>query len=266
MNQPRRTTGTLQKALDETFAVVGDVLARDSVDLSPQEFGRVVAVGSGVARIRGLPNVQADELVQFSDNLLGLAFNLEPNEVGVVLLGASEQLKAGSLVHRTGRILDVPVGESILGRVVDALGRPLDEGGKLRFLERRPVEQPAPPIFHRAAVTRPLQTGIKVVDALLPIGRGQRELILGDRQTGKTAIALDTILNQQRTGVICVYCAIGQRSSAVAKLIATLRRHDALRYTIIVVATGEDPPGVQFVAPYAATTIAEFFLRKDAMS
>ncbi len=213
-----------------------------------------------MARVRGLPGVQAEELIRFPGGLLGLAFNLEPKEIGVVLLGPSQDLKAGSLAHRTKRILDVPVGNELLGRVVDAMGQPLDDRGPLRATQRRPVERSAPPIMHRAPVTEPLQTGIKAIDALLPIGRGQRELILGDRQTGKTAIALDTILNQQDTGAVCVYCAIGQRSSAVAKLIATLRRRDALRYCVVVVAPGDAPPGIQFVAPYAATAMAEFFL------
>jgi len=250
----------VRRAIDETFALVEDVLTRHRADLATHEVGRVTALSQGTARVRGLPNVRAEELVRFSGGLLGLAFNLEPDEVGVVLLGPSQDLKAGDLVHRTGRIQDVPVGTALLGRVVDALGRPLDDRGPLRLTERRSVERPAPPIMHRAPVTRPLQTGIKVIDALLPIGRGQRELILGDRQTGKTAVALDTILNQQGKDVVCVYCAIGQRNSAVAKLIATLRRHDALRYSVVVVAAGDDPPGVQFLAPYAATTMAEFFM------
>ena len=183
-------------------------------------------------------------------------------EVGLVLLGASQDLAAGSLAHRTGRILDVPVGGELVGRVVDALGRPLDERGPIRLSDRRPVERPAPPILHRAPVTKPLQTGLKVIDSLLPIGRGQRELILGDRQTGKTAIALDTILNQSDQGVLCVYCAIGQRSSAVANFLSSLRRHNAQRYCVVVVASGDEPPGIQYIAPFAATTMAEYFMEQ----
>src|SRR5512138_78493 len=254
--------GPLRRSSEHVFAVVEEALASERAKLLADEVGRVVSVGSGIAQIRGLPGVQADELVSFDGGLLGLAYNLDPEEIGVVLLGRSRKLVAGSLARRTGRILDVPVGESLIGRVVDALGRPLDERGSIQLTERRPVERPAPPIMHRAPVTKPLQTGLKVIDSLLPIGRGQRELILGDRQTGKTAIALDTILNQRGKDVLCVYCAIGQRSSAVAKLLADLRRHDALAYSIVVVATGDEPPGVQYIAPYAATTMAEFFMEQ----
>jgi F-type H+-transporting ATPase subunit alpha len=253
----------LRDSANEALGVVEEVLqAAGRTALTAHEVGRVVSVGSGVARVRGLPGVQAEELVSLHGGLLGLAYNLDPDEVGVVLLGPGRDLAAGSFAYRTGRILDVPVGREIIGRVVDALGRPLDERGALRQRERRPVERPAPPILHRAPVTRPLQTGLKVIDSLLPIGRGQRELILGDRQTGKTAIALDTILNQRGKGVLCVYCAIGQRSSAVAKFITSLRRYGALPYCVVVVASGDEPPGVQYIAPYAATTMAEYFMEQ----
>jgi len=252
----------LRDSVRQTLAVFNDVLAAGREELTAREVGRVVSVGQGVVQVRGLPGVQAEELVRLQGGVLGLVYNLDPEEVGVVLLGASQDLSAGSLAYRTGRILDVPVGEDFVGRVVDALGRPLDERDPIRVRERRPVERPAPPILHRAPVARPLQTGLKVIDSLLPIGRGQRELILGDRQTGKTAIALDTILNQRGKDVLCVYCAIGQRSSAVAKFLEVLRRHDALSYCIVVVASGDEPPGVQFIAPYAATTMAEFFMEQ----
>jgi F-type H+/Na+-transporting ATPase subunit alpha len=252
----------LTAAVDEGLVLLGDILDRQQVELIPREVGTVTAVAQGTARVAGLPGVQAEELVQFPGGLLGLAFNLDPREVGIVVLGPSTRLRAGALVRRTGRILDVPVGAELLGRVVDALGRPIDEEGPLWTSRRLPVEREAPPIVHRAPVTVPLQTGIKVIDALLPIGRGQRELILGDRQTGKSAIVLDTILNQHDKGVICVYCAIGQRSSAVAKFLAVLREHGALRYCVVVVASGEDPPGVQFIAPYAATSVAEWFVQE----
>lgn len=258
----QRPQQPLRDSVRQTLALLEDVVATGRAELTAREVGRIVSVGQGVARIRGLPGVQAEELVRLRGGVLGLAYNLDPEEVGVILLGASQDLTAGSLAHRTGRILDVPVGEELVGRVVDALGRPLDERGPIRLSERRPVERPAPPILHRAPVTRPLQTGLKVIDSLLPIGRGQRELILGDRQTGKTAIALDTILNQRGKGVLCVYCAIGQRSSAVAKFLEYLRRHDALSYCIVVVASGDEPPGVQYIAPYAATTMAEFFMER----
>lgn len=253
---------SLRDCAEEALAVVEEVLATERAELTVHEMGRVVSVGPGVARLHGLPGVQAEELVSLHDGLLGLAYNLDPTEVGVVLLGQSQGLTAGSFAHRTGRILDVPVGGEIVGRIVDALGRPLDQRGPIRSRERRPVERPAPSILHRAPVTRPLQTGLKVIDSLLPIGRGQRELILGDRQTGKTAIALDTILNQRGKDVLCVYCSIGQRSSAVAEFLASLRRYDALSYCIAVVASGDEAPGVQYIAPYAATTIAEYFMEQ----
>jgi len=258
-----RSHEPLRASAREALGVVEEVLqATGRAALTAHEVGRVVSVGPGVARVRGLPGVQAEELVSLHGGLLGLAYNLDPEEVGVVLLGPSRELAAGSFAYRTGRILDVPVGREIVGRVVDALGRPLDEGGPIRQRERRPVERPAPPILHRAPVTRPLQTGLKVIDSLLPIGRGQRELILGDRQTGKTAIALDTILNQRGKGVLCVYCAIGQRSSAVAKFVTSLRHYGALSYCVVVVASGDEPPGVQYIAPYAATTMAEYFMEQ----
>lgn len=252
----------LRESFDETLAAIDESLATGRAELTAREVGRVVSVGQGIARLRGLPGVQAEELVTFQGGLLGMAYNLDAEEVGVVLLGPSLHLTAGSLVHRTGRILDVPVGEELVGRVVDALGRPLDGRGPIATHRRLAVERPAPPILRRAPVTEPLQTGLKVIDSLLPIGRGQRELILGDRQTGKTAVALDTILNQRDKDVVCVYCAIGQRSSAVAKFLSVLRHHDALRYSVVVVAAGDEPPGVQFIAPYAATTMAEFFMEQ----
>ncbi len=252
----------LRDSAGDALAIVENVAATERAALTASEIGRVVSVGAGVARVRGLPGVEAEELISLHGGLLGLAYNLDPDEVGVVLLGPSHDLAAGSFAHRTGRILDVPVGGEVIGRVVDALGRPLDEREPIRSHERRPVERPAPPILHRAPVTRPLQTGLKVIDALLPIGRGQRELILGDRQTGKTAIALDTILNQRGKDVLCVYCSIGQRSSAVAEFIASLRRHDAMSYCVAVVASGDEAPGVQYIAPYAATTMAEYFMEQ----
>ena len=185
---------------------------------------------------------------------------MDADEIGVVLLGDYWHLHAGDEVQRTGRVMDVPVGDGLLGRVIDPLGRPLDGAGPVASDRRLPVERPAPAIMDRAPVTVPLQTGLKVIDALIPVGRGQRELILGDRQTGKTAIAIDTILNQKDQNVLCVYCAIGQRASAVAKAVATLREKGAMEYTVIVVTEGNDPPGLAYIAPYAATSIAEYFM------
>ncbi|MDY6839846.1 MAG: alternate F1F0 ATPase, F1 subunit alpha [Thermodesulfobacteriota bacterium] len=253
---------TLTSFVDETFGALDDALENYRPKLKGREVGVVSFVGQGIARVQGLPHVRAEELILFSDNVLGMVFNVDVSEVGVVLLGESPTLRAGSEVRRSGRVLEVPVGDSLIGRLVDPMGRPMDDFGPIRPSERRPIEREAPEIMDRAPVTVPLQTGLKVVDALVPIGRGQRELILGDRQTGKTAIALDTIINQRDKDVLCVYCAIGQRSSSVAKLIDDLRKHEAMAYCIVVVAGGEDPPGLQFAAPYAATTMAEYFMEQ----
>ena len=260
--EKRKEDRELQAVLDETLTVLDRSLEKHRAKLRFQEIGKIWSLGKGIARIQGLPNVKSDELISFPGNRLGIAFNLDPEEVAVVLLDESEDIKAGQEVHRTGRVMDVPVGEALLGRVVDPTGRLLDEHGTIRTLEKRPIEHEAPGIMDRAPVSVPLQTGIQVVDALIPVGRGQRELILGDRQTGKTAIALDTIINQKDKGVICVYCAIGQQSSAVARVIADLRKFDAMKNCIVVAATGEDTPGLNFIAPYAATTMAEYFMEQ----
>ncbi len=250
----------LEKVLDEVTAAVDAALAEGAPRLKLAETGTVSRVGGGVARVKGLPGITSEELVSFPGGLLGVAINLEPEEIGVMLLGEGEHLVAGSEVSATGRITDTPVGDALIGRVVDATGRVLDGGDALRYRERRPVEQPARPIMDRAPVTVPLETGIKSVDALIPIGRGQRELVVGDRQTGKTTVAVDTIINQRGKDVVCIYCAIGQRGTAVARVVDTLRRHDALEHTIVMVAAGDDPPGLQFVTPYAAMTVAEYFM------
>ncbi len=246
--------------LDELFASIDKALAGDHPRLRLYDVGTVRSVDSGVAWIDGLNSVQSEELVRFPHDRLGIAFNLDRHSVGVILLDDYADLEGGDLVHRTGRVMDVPVGTALLGRIVDAVGRPLDEGGAIYASEHWPVERPAPPIMDRAPVTVPLQTGIKVIDALIPIGRGQRELIVGDRQTGKTAIAIDTIINQRDKNVICIYCAIGQRKAGVADVIGRLREHGALAYTTLVVAGGDEPPGLQFLAPYAATSIGEYFM------
>lgn len=252
----------IQAVLDDTITVLKQVVGAHWPGLRTQEVGRVRAVGNGIVLVAGLPGVRSEELIRFPGGLLGVTFNVDPSEAGVILLGDTGDLQAGAEARRTGGVLDVPVGEVLLGRVVDALGRPLDDLGPIRTLERRPVEREAPPIMARAPVTVPLQTGLKVVDALVPIGRGQRELILGDRTTGKTAIVLDTLINQRDQGVICVYCAIGQRDAAVAGLIADLRKQGVMDYCIVVVAPGEALPGLHFVAPYAATSMAEFFMEQ----
>lgn len=250
----------LLSALDGTPGLLAAANRSRQPGLTLREVGTVRSVGQGTARVDGLPGVGAEELVEFAAGVTGLAFNLDPDEVGVILLGDGRAIVAGSEVRRTGRVTDVPVGPGLLGRVIDPTGHPLDGGGQVRAAARWPVEREARPIIHRAPVTVPLQTGLKVVDALVPIGRGQRELILGDRQTGKSALALDTILNQHDQDVICVYCAIGQQTASVAGLVTELRQRGALEYSVVVVAPGEAAPGLQYIAPYAATSIAEYFM------
>ncbi len=250
----------LQPLLEGAERALEAALARREAGLCSVEVGRVVSVGHGIARVDGLPGARAEELVRFEGDRLGMAFDLAADAVGVILLSDPRGLSAGDEARRTGRVLDVPVGEGLLGRVVDPLGRPLDGRGPVPVAGRWPVERPAPAIIDRAPVSVPLATGVKVVDATVPIGRGQRELIVGDRQTGKTALALDAILNQKESGVLAVYCAIGQRSTGVARVIAELKARDMLRSCIVVVAAGEDPPGLQYVAPYAATTMAEHLM------
>ncbi len=238
--------------------------ARDTFapSLTPREVGKIRSVSVGIAKVTGLRGVGFDELIRFPGDLYGIAFNLDEDEIGVVLLGESSHLHAGDEVERTGRVMDVPVGEKLIGRIVDPLGKPLDGKGPIYSAARLSIEREAKPIMDRSPVTVPLQTGIKVIDALIPIGRGQRELILGDRQTGKTAIAIDTILNQRGKDVLCVYCAIGQRAAGMAKVAAVLAEKGAMDYTVIVVTEGNDAPGLLYIAPYAATSIAEHFMEK----
>ncbi|MCP5143678.1 MAG: alternate F1F0 ATPase, F1 subunit alpha [Gammaproteobacteria bacterium] len=234
--------------------------AATSARIHATEVGVVHTVSAGVAQVYGLPGLGFEEVVRFENGASGIAFNIDEHDSGIVLLSDSTGIVSGAEVERTGRVADVPVGRAVLGRIINPLGMPLDDGEPLRTAERLPIERPAPHIMDRAPVTEPLQTGIKVIDAVLPIGRGQRELILGDRQTGKTAIALDTIINQADKHVICVYCAIGQRASSVAKAMGDLRAHGAQGYTVAVVTEGNDPPGLRYIAPYAATSIAEYFM------
>jgi len=257
MNTP---PDALQTAFDRAFASLRQGREAFTPQLAPREVGTITRISTGIARVSGLPGVGFEELVKFPGDVFGIAFNVDEDEIGVVLLGEYWQLHAGDEVERTGRVMDVAVGESLLGRVIDPLGRPLDGFGPMVASQRLPIERPAAPIMDRAPVTVPLQTGLKVIDALIPIGRGQRELILGDRQTGKTAIAIDTILNQRDKDLLCVYCAIGQRASAVAKAVAILREKGAMEYSVVVVTEGNDPPGLAYIAPYAATSIAEHFM------
>lgn len=252
----------LQTVFDQTFAGIGQAREAFTPQLVPREVGAITSIATGIAKVSGIPDVGFEELVKFPGDLLGMAFNVDKDEVGIVLLGEYWHLNAGDEVERTGRVMDVIVGNGLLGRAIDPLGRPLDGNGPVAASGRRPIERPAPHIMDRAPVTAPLQTGLKVIDALIPVGRGQRELILGDRQTGKTTIAIDAILNQRDQNVLCVYCAIGQRAAAVAKAVATLREKGAMDHTVLVVTEGNDPPGLAFIAPYAATSIAEYFMEQ----
>src|SRR5512146_608164 len=252
----------LQHVFDNAFTGMREAREAFTPHLAPREVGTITSIATGIAKVSGLPGVGFEEVLRFPGDLYGIAFNVDEDEIGVVLLGDYWQLHAGDEVERRGHVMDVPVGDGLIGRVVNPLGRPLDGKGPVISNKRLPIERPAPHIMDRAPVIVPLQTGIKVIDALIPIGRGQRELIVSDRQTGKTTIALDTILNQRNHHVLCVYCAIGQRASGVAKVVAALRESGAMDYTIVVVTEGNDPPGLAYIAPYAATSIAEHFMEQ----
>ena len=253
---------SLGDVFDDAFDAIGRTREAFRPELAPREIGVVTSLATGVAKVSGLPGVGFEELVRFPGGLLGIAFNVDEDEIGVVLLGDYWRLNAGDEVERTGRVMDVAVGDQLLGRVIDPLGRPLDGKGAVAAGARLPIERTAPHIMDRAPVAIPLRTGLKVIDALIPVGRGQRELILGDRQTGKTAIAIGAILNQRDQNVLCVYCAIGQRAAAVARIVATLRETGAMDHTVVVVTEGNDPPGLAYIAPYAATSIAEHFMEQ----
>jgi F-type H+-transporting ATPase subunit alpha len=231
------------------------------------DVGTVLQVGDGIARLSGLPNARAAELVEFANGILGIVFNLEADNVGVIIMGESSGIAEGQIVHSTGRIVSVPVGNAMIGRVVNAVAQPIDGKGPIESDRYRPIERIAPNVVTRKSVDTPVQTGIKAIDAMIPIGRGQRELIIGDRQTGKTALAIDTIINQRGGDLICIYVAIGQRQSQVAQVIATLERHGAMAHTVVVAATASEPAALQYIAPYAGCAIGEEFMEqgKDAL-
>lgn len=247
---------------DEIAHILKKNIQEYSATSSMDEEGQILSVGDGVCRIHGLKNAMAGELLQLSETLYGLVFNLEEESVGAVLLGPDSTVKEGLSVRRTKKSFEVPVGEGLLGRVVDVLGRPIDGLGPIKSKEMKPIEVKAPGIIARESVFEPLQTGMKVVDALVPIGRGQRELIIGDRQTGKTTLAIDTILNQKDQNVKCFYVAIGQKRSTVASVVEKLRKEDALKYTTIIAATASEPAPLQYLAPYSGVTMAEYFRDK----
>ncbi|WP_283583529.1 F0F1 ATP synthase subunit alpha [Limosilactobacillus difficilis] len=245
---------------EEISSLIKKQLAGYEDQISVAETGTVTYVGDGVARADGLENAMSGELLEFSNGVYGMAQNLESNDVGIVVLGDFTGIREGDTVKRTGRIMEVPVGDAMLGRVVDSLGRPIDGLGEIKTTKTRPIEKKAPGVMQRKSVSVPLQTGIKVIDALVPIGRGQRELIIGDRKTGKTAIALDTIINQKDTGVICIYVAIGQKESTVRSAVETLRKYGALDYTIVVSASASNPAPMLWIAPYAGAAMGEEFM------
>ena len=245
---------------DEITGLIKQQIKNFSSKIELSDVGTVVTVGDGISRIHGLEKCMSGELLQFDGEIYGMALNLEQDFVGAVMLGSDAEIKEGSQVKRTGKIVSVPVGEELLGRVVNALGQPIDGKGSILSTETRPIESPAPGIITRKSVNKPLQTGIKAIDSMIPIGRGQRELIIGDRQTGKTAIALDTIINQKDKNVICIYVAIGQKRSTVANVVETLTKNGAMDYTIVVSATASELAPLQYIAPYSGCAMGEYFM------
>ena len=252
----------------EISAILKKQIADFGSEAEVAEVGQVLSVGDGIARVHGLDQVQAGEMVEFPGGIKGMALNLETDNVGIVIFGDDRTIREGDTVKRTGEIVDVPIGEGLLGRVVDALGNPIDGRGELVDVTRSLVEVKAPGIIPRKSVHEPMQTGLKAIDSLIPVGRGQRELIIGDRQTGKTAVILDTILNQKKTNdaakddsekLFCIYVAVGQKRSTVAQLVKTLEDYDAMKYSVVVAATASEPAPLQFMAPYTGATIGEFF-------
>src|SRR5712675_2411035 len=244
---------------EEISKIIREQIGSFAVDVDVAEVGSIISIGDGIARVHGVDNAMAGEMLEFPHGVFGIALNLEEESVGAVLLGEFKEIKEGDLVKRTGRIISVPVGEELLGRVVNALGQPIDGKGPIVSKQFSPIERLAPGVVDRQPVKEPLQTGLKAIDAMVPIGRGQRELIIGDRQTGKTAVAIDAILNQKDTGVICIYNAIGQKQSTVAQVVRTLEEADAMRYTIVVAATASDPAPLLYIAPFSACTFGEYF-------
>jgi F-type H+-transporting ATPase subunit alpha len=244
---------------EEISKIIREQIGSFAVDVDVAEVGSVISVGDGIARLHGVDRAMAGEMLEFPHGVFGIALNLEEDSVGTVLLGEFNEIKEGDPVKRTGRIISVPVGEELLGRVVSALGKPLDGKGPIITKQFSPIERIAPGVVDRQPVREPLQTGLKAIDAMVPIGRGQRELIIGDRQTGKTAIAVDTIINQKDSGVVCIYCAIGQKQSTIAQVVRTLEEADAMRYSIVVAAAAADPAPVLYISPYSACAMGEFF-------
>ncbi len=249
----------MQIKAEEISKIIRDQIGNYAVDVDVAEVGTVISVGDGIARIHGVERAMAGEMLEFPHGMFGIALNLEEESVGAVLLGHSTEIKEGDIVKRTGRIISVPVGDEMLGRVVNALGQPIDGKGPIAAKQFMPIERLAPGVVDRSPVKEPLQTGLKAIDGMVPIGRGQRELIIGDRQTGKTAVAVDTIINQRGLGVICIYNAIGQKQSTIAQVVKTLEDAGAMEYTIVVAAGASDPAPLLYISPYSACTIGEYF-------
>ena len=260
LRQFKRQLDQLHPRRDAIIPLVKEAVENWVPEATPEEVGQVVAVGDEIATVSGLKNASYGEILQFSSGVKGMVQELKRDEIGCVLFGDDEEIVEGSIVHRTGKTAGVPVGEAFLGRVVNALGEPIDGKGEIQAAEYRPIEAPAPDIIHRQPVDTPMETGLLAIDTMFPIGRGQRELIIGDRQTGKTAIALDTILNQKGKDVVCIYVAIGQKASSVAELVETLEKFDALSYSIVVSASASDAATMQYIAPYAGCAIGEYFM------
>ena len=252
----------MQLRPEEISAVIKEQIKNYRVKIDMDDVGTVIQIGDGIARVHGLDKCMANELLEFEGGVYAMALSLEEDSVSAVLLGDSEHIKEGDRVRRTGRVVSVPVGENLLGRVVNSLGQPLDGRGPIEAAEVRPIESPAYGIIERRSVYQPVQTGIKAIDSMIPIGKGQRELIIGDKQTGKTAIAIDTIINQRGKDMLCIYVAIGQKNSTVLRVVDTLKKNGALDYTIIVAATAADPAPLQYIAPYAGVTMAEYFMQQ----
>ncbi len=244
---------------EEISKIIREQIGNFAVDVDVAEVGSIISIGDGIARLHGVENAMAGEMLEFPHGVFGIALNLEEDSVGAVLLGEFRDIKEGDTVKRTGRIISVPTGDELLGRVVNALGQPIDGKGPIATKQFSPIERLAPGVVDRQPVREPLQTGLKAIDAMVPIGRGQRELIIGDRQTGKTAVAIDAILNQKDTGVICIYNAIGQKQSTVAQVVRTLEEADAMRYTIVVAAAAADPAPLLYISPYSACAMGEYF-------
>src|SRR6201996_4229046 len=244
---------------DEITKLIREQIENYETKISVDETGTVITLGDGIARVYGLDKVMAGELLSFPHGVAGIAMNLEEDQGGVEILGEYTEIKEGDEVKRTGRLMSVPVGDAMIGRVVDSLGRPIDDKGPIATDQFIALERIAPGVIDRQPVREPMATGLKAIDSMIPVGRGQRELIIGDRQTGKTAVALDTIINNAKNNLICIYCAIGQKRSSVAQVVQTLTEYGAMDYTIVVAATASEPAPMQYLAPYAATAIGEYF-------